>query len=199
MMKTKREMILDAALTLFAEKGFDGVGVDEIAEAAGMKGPALYHYFKGKEALLDAILEVIAEYYNTKFGTADSIAHFSGDLDEFINMTLTRLEFTIHDPQIKKMRRMLAMEQFRNDRIRALTTRHHLKGIEDMNTVYLEKLIQNGQLKEYDPKLLAFEFTAPVSMMVQLIDREPEKEQEAMKRIRQHMEHFVQVYRKSDH
>lgn len=106
MMKTKREMILDAALTLFAEKGFDGVGVDEIAEAVGMKGPALYHYFKGKEALLDALLEDIAEYYNTKFGTADCIVHFPGDLDEFINMSLTRVEFTIHDPQIKKMRRM---------------------------------------------------------------------------------------------
>ena len=47
-----KDRILEAALTVFSEKGYDGVGVDFIAETAGMKGPSLYKHFKGKEDML---------------------------------------------------------------------------------------------------------------------------------------------------
>ena len=53
---SKRELILDSALSLFSDRGFDGVGIDEIGESVGMKGPALYYYFKGKDAILDGII-----------------------------------------------------------------------------------------------------------------------------------------------
>ena len=46
---TTKERILEEALTLFAEKGYDGTGVDQIAECVGIKGPSLYKHFKGKE------------------------------------------------------------------------------------------------------------------------------------------------------
>ena len=46
---TTKEKILDSALTLFSEKGYDGVGVDLIAEKVGLKGPSIYKHFKGKE------------------------------------------------------------------------------------------------------------------------------------------------------
>ncbi len=45
-MSTKQR-ILDEALTLFAEKGYDGTGVDLIAERVGIKGPSLYKHYKG--------------------------------------------------------------------------------------------------------------------------------------------------------
>ena len=66
--KSKKEKILDAALTLFADKGYDGIGMDEIADAVGMKGPALYHYFKGKEAILNELIGEASGYYNKNFG-----------------------------------------------------------------------------------------------------------------------------------
>ena len=44
-----KERILYAALDLISEKGYDGVGVDLIAENAGLKGPSLYRHYKGKE------------------------------------------------------------------------------------------------------------------------------------------------------
>ena len=47
-MSTK-DRILEEALTLFAENGYDGTGVEQIAEKVGIKAPSLYKHFKGKE------------------------------------------------------------------------------------------------------------------------------------------------------
>ncbi|MBP5858579.1 TetR family transcriptional regulator [Marivibrio halodurans] len=52
-----RERILEAATREFAEKGYDGARVDEIADASGFNKNALYHYFGSKEKLFVAVLE----------------------------------------------------------------------------------------------------------------------------------------------
>lgn len=192
--ETKKEIILDAALTLFSEKGYDGVGVDEIAAKLGMKGPALYYYFKGKDALLDELIESIQTYYLSHFGSASHIEKYPESIEEFVEISQKRLEFTIHDPKIKKLRKILMMEQFRNDKLRMLTTQYHIYVIEDINREMIKYLIKKGKIKELDPDILAFEFSAPVSMMIHWIDREPDKEPVAMERINRHMEHFAQMY-----
>ncbi|MET7905094.1 TetR/AcrR family transcriptional regulator [Streptomyces sp. NPDC005355] len=53
---TRREQILKEAARLFAERGFHGVGVDEIGAAVGISGPGLYRHFPGKEAMLAELL-----------------------------------------------------------------------------------------------------------------------------------------------
>ncbi|NJQ02530.1 SACE_7040 family transcriptional regulator [Streptomyces zingiberis] len=53
---TRREQILREAARLFAERGFHGVGVDEIGAAVGISGPGLYRHFPGKEAMLAELL-----------------------------------------------------------------------------------------------------------------------------------------------
>jgi len=57
----RRELIAIAA-DLFAEQGFANVTVDDIGRAAGVSGPALYHHFDGKEALLGEMLVDISGY-----------------------------------------------------------------------------------------------------------------------------------------
>lgn len=52
-----REAILDSALTLFYEKGYDAVGVQQIVEQAGVTKPTLYYYFKSKQGLLECLLK----------------------------------------------------------------------------------------------------------------------------------------------
>ncbi|RKN47129.1 TetR/AcrR family transcriptional regulator [Streptomyces hoynatensis] len=52
----RRQQILRAASVLFAERGFHGVGVDEIGAAVGISGPALYRHFVGKDAMLAELL-----------------------------------------------------------------------------------------------------------------------------------------------
>jgi AcrR family transcriptional regulator len=55
--KTRRH-ILDCAFELFYRKGFGRVGVDEIAESAGVTKRTLYYHFESKDALLAAVLEL---------------------------------------------------------------------------------------------------------------------------------------------
>ncbi|OEV02932.1 TetR family transcriptional regulator [Streptomyces oceani] len=58
---TRREQILREAARLFAERGFHGVGVDEIGAAVGISGPGLYRHFAGKDAMLAELLVGISE------------------------------------------------------------------------------------------------------------------------------------------
>jgi AcrR family transcriptional regulator len=51
----KRRRILDAALKTFAERGFHGTSVPEVAEAAGVGTGTLYRYFEHKEALVNEV------------------------------------------------------------------------------------------------------------------------------------------------
>ncbi len=52
---TRERQILDAAAALFYDKGFHGVGVDEIGERVGVSGPALYRHFAGKDQILASL------------------------------------------------------------------------------------------------------------------------------------------------
>ncbi|XCX50886.1 TetR/AcrR family transcriptional regulator [Streptomyces phytohabitans] len=58
---TRREQILREAARLFAERGFHGVGVDEIGAAVGISGPGIYRHFAGKDAMLAELLVGISE------------------------------------------------------------------------------------------------------------------------------------------
>jgi AcrR family transcriptional regulator len=51
-----RDRILDAALTLFAEKGYEATSMREIAEQLGITKPALYYHFDSKEDIVRALL-----------------------------------------------------------------------------------------------------------------------------------------------
>ncbi len=51
-----REMILKTAKSLFYARGYDGVGVQEIAEKSGVTKPTLYYYFGSKKGLLEQLL-----------------------------------------------------------------------------------------------------------------------------------------------
>jgi AcrR family transcriptional regulator len=54
--RSRRDEILEIAVGLFATRGYHGVSMDDIGGAAGVTGPALYHHFAGKEAMLVAAL-----------------------------------------------------------------------------------------------------------------------------------------------
>jgi AcrR family transcriptional regulator len=59
--RTRRDEILEIAVGLFATRGYHGVSMDDIGAAAGVTGPALYHHFAGKEAMLIACLNPVSE------------------------------------------------------------------------------------------------------------------------------------------
>src|SRR5215470_7942891 len=59
--RSRRDEILEIAMGLFASRGYHGVSMDDIGAAAGVTGPALYHHFAGKEAMLVAALNPVSE------------------------------------------------------------------------------------------------------------------------------------------
>ena len=192
---TTKERILESALFLFAEKGYEGVGVDQIAEKAGLRGPSLYNHFKGKEDIFNSLVDTMTEYYEKNFVSSKEMEKvMPSSLQELVTMSMQKIALTVHDTKIQAFRRMLAMEQYRNDTMRAMTTQYHLSILLDLYTGIMKALIDQKVLKKLDPRLLAFEFTMPVSMMIHWIDREPDKEHEAMKWIEEHMKHFAQEY-----
>lgn len=80
-----KERILQCALDLFYAKGYDAVGVQEIAEKAGITKPTLYYYFGSKYGLLETLLTTrfaglrdrlvsAAEYHGDVSGTLYKIA-----------------------------------------------------------------------------------------------------------------------------
>ncbi|GLZ81225.1 putative transcriptional regulator, TetR family protein [Actinorhabdospora filicis] len=59
--RTRREEILEVAVRMFAARGYHGVSMDDIGRAVAVTGPALYHHFKGKEAMLVAALRPVSQ------------------------------------------------------------------------------------------------------------------------------------------
>ncbi|GGF02832.1 TetR/AcrR family transcriptional regulator [Mycetocola zhadangensis] len=57
----RREALLDAASRHFAERGFNGVSIEDLGTAVGMSGPAVYRHFESKHALLAAVLVGVSQ------------------------------------------------------------------------------------------------------------------------------------------
>jgi AcrR family transcriptional regulator len=57
----RRTVLLDSAAALFAQRGFNGVSIEDLGSAAGVSGPAVYRHFSGKQALLGALLVGVSE------------------------------------------------------------------------------------------------------------------------------------------
>ena len=84
-----RSLFIAAACHLFAERGYDAVGVQELAEAVGVTKPSLYHHFGSKEGLLTAIAETYLLPFNHKLATA---CLYRQDLTQNLR-AITRLYF----------------------------------------------------------------------------------------------------------
>ena len=192
-MSTK-EKILDAALTLFAENGYNGTSVEQITKAVGIKAPSLYKHFKGKEDILNVLIDSAEARYEEMFGSERNIGKIPESREEFIEMTMGRIVFTMRDPVIRKTRMFLVQEQFRNQRTSEVTTRHQLDGIQGMFAKILRGMMDKGLVKEDDPVLLSAELTAPAVLQIAKSDRQPQCEEDALKSIEKHLQHFCDVY-----
>ncbi|WP_438303777.1 SACE_7040 family transcriptional regulator [Streptomyces sp. HUAS TT11] len=113
---TRREQILKEAARLFAERGFHGVGVDEIGAAVGISGPGLYRHFAGKDAMLAELLVGISGQLLT--GARRRVAEADGEpagrdpervLDSLIEGHIDfalddRPLITLHDRELDRLR-----------------------------------------------------------------------------------------------
>lgn len=92
-----RELILETALDLFYAKGYDAVGVQEIAEKSGVTKPTLYYYFKSKYGLLEELIESRSKGLIQALNEA---CVYEGDLRQTLcNAAAVFADFSVRDPK----------------------------------------------------------------------------------------------------
>ncbi len=190
-----KEKILEEALGLFSQKGFYGTSMSNIAEKVGITKAALYKHFSGKEEILDVILQIGEEYYENKFGSLSNLPKIPESMEELRTLSLNQIRFTIHDSEIIKYRKLFVIEQFRNKKLAEYATKYFLTGLESMYSYIFFQMMEKAILKQYDADFLAFEYITPITMMIHLCDRQPEKESAALERIKQHIDNFIKIYK----
>ena len=124
---TKKEILL-AALDLFSYQGYEATSISQIASAVGIKKASLYSHYESKKAILDALVKEVLEQYekHSMFSKEDS---FPADIDGVIEMIKAQLTFIIHDPFISKARKLLVIEQFKNEELAKLQTKQNYTDI----------------------------------------------------------------------
>lgn len=198
---TKQE-ILQAALDLFSAQGYDATSVSQIADAVGIRKATVYSHYAGKQDILNALLRTTLTEYERRslFAQTDwddpSCTGGRGDMtpEGVWEMVQGQIRYILHDPQIKKSRQMLTIEQFRNPELRALQTKRNYTDVMRYFTGMIRFLIRRGILTDGDAEIMAAQFCLPISAWIQLCDREPEREEEIVGQMHRHVHQFFALY-----
>ena len=198
-MKNTKQEILKVSLDLFSIYGFEATSMSKIANTIGIRKASLYSHFESKQAILNEIIDEILEYYdkksifvNTDWNTED----IPESVDEIVKKIQEQIQFILHDPYISKARKMLVIEQFNNPKLSKLQTKQNYIDVLNYFTEFIQLLIQRDILIEEDVTIMASQFCLPITVWINLCDREPERENEVMERIQKHIEQFFKVYKK---
>lgn len=192
-MKTTKEQILNSALTVFSQKGYDGALLRDISSSLGITKAALYKHFDSKESIWNAVIDYVEAYYSKHMESVSDIP-IPENWDELKELSLRQIDFTIHDDTVKRVRKLLSLEQYRDTRISTLATKYFITNMEVRFTKIFERMIEKGALKCDNPKMLAFQYTAPITVLIHHCDREPKKEEGIMEKIMAHIELFTQMH-----
>lgn len=194
MARDTKSKLLESALEMFSKNGYAGTNIRELSASLGLGKSSMYRHFESKEEIWNAMLDEMEAYYEERFGSLKKLPAIPGSTSELKELTLRMLDFTIHDEKVMMTRKLLLTEQFRDERVRMLATKHFNVGLESIFTKIFAGMMENGLLKSGDPAMLAFAYTAPISTLVQLCDREPEMREKTLEKIKAFIEHFIWTY-----
>ncbi len=189
-----RERILEAALEMFSQNGYAGTNIRELSASLGLVKSGVYKHFESKEAIWNALLDQMIAYYAEHFGSAEHLPPVPDSPEGLVAATMQMVNFTVHDEKVIMTRKVLTLEQFRDERARDLATKHFLTGLTDIFTRIFAGMMEKGLLRKDDPKMLAFAYTAPITALIHLCDREPEKTEEAIRQVEAFSRHFIKTY-----
>ena len=194
MAKDTKERILAAALEMFSQNGYAGTNIRELSESLGLVKSAMYRHFESKDAIWNTLLDELIAYYEARFGSSEHLPPVPDSLEELLTTTMRMVNFTIHDEKVVKSRKLLSIEQYRDERARDLATKYFLTGLKDMFTPIFAGMMEKGLLRKDDPAMLAFAYTAPISALIHLCDREPEKAENAMTQVEAFSRYFIRIH-----
>ena len=195
---TKQE-IIEAALDLFSVQGFEATSVSQIADAVGIRKASLYSHFENKQAILDALVQEVLKQYGERslFARADlenDVGNLPQTSDAAVKMIQEQIRYILHDPSISRARKMLVIEQFRNQEMAKLQTKQNYSDVLGYFTALMKQLIRRGVLVKSDPEIMAAQFCLPISVWIDLCNREPKRESEVMELVEKHIRQFFRLY-----
>jgi len=149
----RRASILAVAKVLFADKGYHGVSVDDIATRLGVSPAVLYQHFPSKEALYGAVLNTISEIRESYVeAVLAGPLDFAGVLRRMLRVFI---ESVARDPDYLRMEMLSVLEgasaakQFFENRWRSFT---------DYIEVSLKELSAEGRVSPVNPKTASLMF-----------------------------------------
>ena len=186
-----RQLILDAALDLFAEKGYFGTSLRDVATAVGVRESALYNYFASKDALFDALMTA---HQHTKLERLSPlvdgpIADGRALLEQF---ALASLE-AFAEPREQKLHRILMSDGIRLAKVGRINLYERMSSGRERLHELLRRLIREGWLRRADVAVLGIAFFSPLFMWRQLraIDAPVPMIRQPRAFARQHVEQFL--------
>ncbi len=114
-----KDRILSAALSLFADRGYDSVGVQEIVTVCGITKPTLYYYFGSKIGLLEAVIDGFGE---KMIRALEHAAEYNHDLVRHLTDLLNaQIEFASGNPEFFRLHNALSFAAAGSDAFRVHT------------------------------------------------------------------------------
>lgn len=157
--KTTKEKIFEAAVDLFAQKGFDATSMREIAEVVGIKKASLYSHYKSKDEILEKIVEHplarVMTIGQAEVETEELIVTMG--VDDFIDLSGETFTKWIEDPGMEKIFRIILIELYHNPQVK----KFYLELWDAAYTFWESNfsiMMKHQLIKPYDPKVLAMEF-----------------------------------------
>jgi len=206
-MENTRSAIIEHALTLFSERGYEGVSMRDIARAVGIKAASLYNHFVSKEAIFNSIIDEMALRYQERAekalvpqGEMTLVVRDFMRVDDAMLTDMARELFLyfLRDDFAARFRRLLTMEQYRSARAGDAYRRFFIDSALDFQKSLFENMMALGAFIPCDPAVMAMHFYAPVFLLLNQYDHKMGHEDEALDMLAKLVRQFALVYSRKD-
>ncbi len=159
--KSATDKIFDAAINLFAERGYDNVSIRDIARAVGIKESSIYKHYTNKEQILQKITQYPLLKIYTLAARDDTTEQLIAKLgvEGFLSDSGSVFTNWLSDPSTLKILRIFYIEMYHNNEIMQAFTDMISTGETFWASVF-SIMMKQGRIKPQDPQVLSSEFLA---------------------------------------
>lgn len=191
-----KERILESALELFAQSGYLGTSMSDIARELKITKGALYKHYTSKQEILDSIVERMnktdyerAEEYEMPETEPDGFAeaYLHTPIEKIRAYGMAQFDHWTKENFSSKFRKMLTLEQYRDPKLAQLYHDYLATG----PTEYMAAIFRKVTNSDDDAMQLALEFYGPMFLLYSVYDGATEKES-ITPQLRAHIDRFIE-------